>query len=75
MALSLQYWRVYVEGFSKLSRKSESMVEADSRCIAERRKLAQNFIGCARLSAKSRRQYDHCNAALATIGYSNGLTL
>ena len=29
MALSLQYWRVYVEGFSKLSRKSESMVEAN----------------------------------------------
>jgi hypothetical protein len=29
MALSLQYWRSYVEGFVKISRKSEAMVEAN----------------------------------------------
>lgn len=29
MALSLQYWRKYVEGFCKIARKSETMVEAN----------------------------------------------
>jgi hypothetical protein len=29
MALSLQYWRTYVDGSTKMSRKSEAMVEAN----------------------------------------------
>jgi hypothetical protein len=29
MAISLQYWRNYVDGFVKISRKSEAMVESN----------------------------------------------